>query len=83
MVLSPDLQSGVVQELKGYVVKQCQKKRVYDTIVKHQGDGWKWSTTKYIASRSNLTIDRTNYICSIHKNLKLSLGDREVWEIKK
>lgn len=70
-----------VQELKNYVIECRDKKQVYKTLIEHQAYGWKWSTTKYIASRSNLTMDRTNYICSIHDNITLSLGDREVWEI--
>ncbi len=38
----------------------------------------RWFTTREIARHNNLTIERVNYICSIHKKIIL-MGKEDLW----
>ena len=56
-----------------------EKRRVYRWLRRNTADedGERFRSTRAIASYNNLTQDRVRYICSIHKKIHLSTGDRE------
>lgn len=44
--------------------------------------GWKFRSTRSIASHTNLTEDRVRYLCSTCKNIALSTGkEDDMWTI--
>lgn len=63
-----------------------QKDRVYKwmrNLLTQNREGIKYLSTRYIASHNNLTEDRARYICSIHDEIYLSVGDKEdMWGLK-
>ena len=60
-----------------------QKHKVYSWLKKEvEKNKRKHSKTKIIASFNNLTIDRTRYICSLHKKIFLYTGSEDdLWGI--
>jgi len=59
---------------------ECRhKKRVYDWLSSNTSDedGKRYRSTRAIASYNNLTEDRVRFICSTHKSIYLSTGERE------
>ena len=75
----------VIVAIRKELLKCSDKKKVYDFIEKRLSDrNEKWSSTRTIASYTDLTIARVRYICSIHKKIKLSTGENDdMWGIKK
>ncbi len=64
------------------ILKCIEKKRVYKWLQENSEDipGQRYRSTRVIASHNNLTLDRTRYICSIHKGIYLSTGQtEEMW----
>jgi hypothetical protein len=65
-------------------VECIEKRRVYSWLRKNTKDenGGRFRSTRAIASWNNLTEDRVRYICSLHKSIFLSTGDRnDEWSI--
>lgn len=60
------------------------KTRVYNWLYAATKDkGYKWRSTRTIASYNDLPEDRVRYICSIHDKIKLSTGEKEdMWGIE-
>lgn len=59
-------------------------KRIYEWMVEQAGPrhGWRFRSTRTIASHTNLTEDRVRYICSNHEKIALSTGKEEdLWTI--
>jgi hypothetical protein len=75
--------AGVTVALTKYIhtktVEYIEKRRVHDWLVANTSDeiGNQYRSTRAIASWNNLTEDRARYICSIHKNIYLSTGEKE------
>lgn len=63
-----------------------EKRRVYNwmsSLIKENREGIRYLSTRSIASHNNLTEDRARYICSIHKNIYLSTGEKEdMWGVQ-
>ena len=60
------------------------KRRVYKWLLRSttKEKGNQYRSTRAIASWNNLTLDRTRYICSVHKKVYLSTGTQEdMWSI--
>ncbi|MES0870914.1 hypothetical protein [Pseudovibrio sp. SCP19] len=80
--------AGISVKVAGWLAEQVrvyrQKKQLYcwlQTNTSYQ-TGEKWRSTRSIASYNNLTEDRVRYICSIHKSIFLSTGEKEdLWGI--
>ena len=73
---------GVLREL---ITKEVDKKRVHNWLKKNIPDqhGNRFHSTKTIASFTNLTHDRVRYICSIHKKIHESTGEKDdLWSIR-
>jgi len=68
-----------IQAIKECCLKCIHKQRVYNWLEKNitDKDGEKFRTTRTIASYCNLTEDRVRYICSFHKKIHLSTGEKE------
>lgn len=66
-------------------LKCRDKKRIYSSLQKRLKEkNIEWASTRTISSLTNLTMDRVTYICSIHKNISLSTGERDdMWGINK
>ena len=78
--------AGAAYLLVYYVVscirKTIHKRRIYKWL---QGntDKWRFRSTQAIASYNNLTKERVRYICSHHKKISLSIGEKkDMWSIK-
>lgn len=60
------------------------KKEIYNWLKSNSNSsrGEKFRSTRAIASYNNLTEDRVRFICSLHKKIFLSTGDKEdLWSI--
>jgi hypothetical protein len=80
--------AGLTVYFVGYthtkIVEWIHRKRVYSWLLRNTKDevGEQYRSTRAIASWNNLTEDRTRYICSIHKRIYLSTGQKEgMWSI--
>ncbi len=74
----------LVQYLHGKVVEFIHGRRVYNWLQENTSNkaGERLRSTRAIASWNNLTEDRVRYICSIHKKIFLSTGEKEdMWSI--
>jgi hypothetical protein len=75
--------AGLAINFVGYlhrkIIERIEKRRVYSWLRSNTQDkDWgRFRTTRAIASWNNLTEDRTKYICSIHKDIYLSTGEKE------
>lgn len=62
-------------------VNDCRhKRRIYKWLqenIEEDVPGKEFRTTRAIASWNNLTEDRVRYICSLHKKIYLSTGEKE------
>lgn len=65
-----------VQYLHEKVREACEMRRV-NAWLKENSVGGQWRSTRAIASWTNLTEDRTQYLCSKSKEIKLSTGENE------
>ena len=76
----------IAQYLKEEVTKYFDKKKVYNWLSANVGTGQQdqlWRKTRTIASHTNLTHDRIEYICSIHPDIVESVERNEgLWSIK-
>jgi hypothetical protein len=80
--------AGLTVALTRYIhtktVECIEKQRVYTWLAANtlNEDGKQYRSTRAIASWNNLTEDRTRYICSIHKKIYLSTGEKEeMWSL--
>ena len=74
------------QWIKNGIYITRDKKRVYQWLKEtlNNDKSYEFRSTRTIASWTNLTEDRVRYICSIHKNIHLSVGENEdCWKLKK
>ena len=74
----------IVQYLHGKTVGFIHGKRVYNWLKENTSNkaGERLRSTRAIASWNNLTEDRVRYVCSIHKKIFLSTGEKEdMWSI--
>ena len=77
--------AGLTVWLVRLIVTGIHKGRVYRWLRGNTGDefGMRFRSTRAIASYNNLTEDRVTYICSHHKKIVLSIGEKEeMWGIK-
>jgi len=65
-----------VQYLHEKIRDACETHRV-NTWLKENSTGGKWRSTRVIASWTNLTEDRVQYLCSKSEEIKLSTGENE------
>lgn len=73
------------QWIKNGIYISRDKKRVYKWLneVHMKDKNYEYRSTRTIASWTNLTEDRVRYICSIHKKIHLSVGEKEdSWKLK-
>ena len=58
---------------------KTEKKRIYNWLKKYTADkdGKRFRSTRAIASWNNLTMERVQYLCSIHEDIFLSTGEQE------
>lgn len=68
--------------LKEQILILRDKKRVYQFLLNDKGSIWKFRNTWTIASNVNLTDERVRFICSIHKKIKRSTEEDEVWGLR-
>lgn len=78
----------LVQSVKGKVMIEVHKKRVYNWLYERtkQYKGLtvgspndpRWVSTIEIATFTNLTQDRIRYICSIHKKIRPKM-EKDLW----
>jgi hypothetical protein len=66
----------IIQYFHGKIRDACETKRVNDWL-KENSVGGKWRSTRAIASWTNLTEDRVQYLCSKCREIKLSTGENE------
>ena len=61
------------------IVECIEMRRVYSWLRKNTKDeeGKRFRSTRTIASWNNLTEERVQYICSLHKEIYLSTGPQE------
>jgi len=74
----------ILQYLNLQITKSCHKRRIYNWLKKNteNTNSMKFRSTRAIASWNNLTEDRVQYICSIHKKIYLSTGEIEdLWSL--
>ena len=74
----------IVRGLWEICVIEMHKKRVYNFLERTTSEEPRmdFRSTKAIASHTNLTMDRVRYICSIHKKIHLSTGEKDdMWSI--
>ena len=65
-------------------IEFLHKRRVYNWLKENttNEEGNQYRSTRAIASWANLTEDRVRYICSIHKEIYLSTGQKEdMWSL--
>ena|SRR6266850_1889425 len=75
---------SLVHYIQRKTVEFVQKRRVYNWLMDKttNEEGQQYRSTRAIASWNNLTEDRVRYICSIHKKIYLSTGEREdLWSL--
>lgn len=75
---------ALVKYLHNISVECIEKRRVYKWLKANtsEKDGEQYRSTRAIANWNNLTEDRTRYICSIHKRIYLSTGDKaDMWSL--
>ena len=70
---------GLIRYLHVKCIECYQRHRVYNWLLKElkKKKKWKFISTRTIASFNNLTMDRTRYICSLQKEIFLSVGPEE------
>lgn len=68
--------------LKEQILIWRDKGRVYKFLLNDKGSVWKFRNTWTIASNVNLTEERVRFICSIHKKIKRSIEEDEVWGLR-
>jgi hypothetical protein len=74
----------LVARLNHYEIEWREKRRIFawlNNVTSTSGSS-QWRSTRLIASYTDLTEDRVRYLCSIHKKVVLSSGEKEVWGIK-
>ena len=74
----------LVSGLANLVRKYIDKRQVYNWMNKESSgqSSHEFRSTRAIASWNNLTEDRVRYICSIHKKIYLSTGEKEdMWSL--
>jgi hypothetical protein len=75
--------AGLTVSLVGYahtkILELVHKHRVFKWLQNNTSndEGNRYRSTRAIASWNNLTEDRVRYICSIHKKIYLSTGQKE------
>ena len=65
-------------------LETSHKRHLYNWLKDNTSDeeGKQFRSTRAIASWNNLTEDRVRYICSIHKKIFLSTGEKEdLWSL--
>ena len=73
--------------LKSKISEECDKRKVYQWLAANTTPkpGEQYRSTKEIASWTNLTVERTRYICSIHPRIMLnantSMDMDDLWSI--
>lgn len=76
--------SGLVLYLPRFFINYVEKKRVYDWLKSNTSSevDSTFRSTRTISSHCNLTEDRVRAICSTHKKIHLSTGQKEdMWSI--
>ncbi len=58
-------------------IRDAYEMRRVNAWLKENSVGGKWRTTRAIASWTNLTEDRVQYLCSKSEEIKLSTGENE------
>ena len=74
----------VIQHLHNALMNCKEGKRVYEWLVEYsdEEEDQRFRSTRAIASYNNLTEDRVRYLCSRHKKIFLSTGEKEdMWGI--
>lgn len=74
----------IIQYLYTQIKKLNHKWRIYNWLIKktENTNSMKFRSTRAIASWNNLTENRVQYICSIHKKIYLSTGEKEdLWSL--
>src|SRR5882762_6006612 len=75
--------AGLTVSLVHYIYRKAVEcihgRRVYTWLRGNTKDeeGERYRSTRAIASWNNLTEDRVRYICSLHKKIYLSTGEKE------
>jgi hypothetical protein len=78
---------SLFEVVRGRASDFLDKRTVYRWLAKSTAveAGHEFRTTREIASWTNLTIDRTRYICSIHPKIMLytgiNIGEDDMWSI--
>jgi len=80
--------AGLTVSLVHYIhrktVECTHARRVYNWLRDNTKDeeGDRYRSTRAIASWNNLTEDRVQYICSLHRKIYLSTGEKEdMWSL--
>lgn len=72
----------VWSEICKFISTANHKRRIYEWLLDNT-DKWRFRSTQAIARSMYLTEDRVRYICSHHKKIVLSTGEKEdMWGIK-
>jgi len=74
----------LIQWLREIISIEYNKKKIYKWLKERSimEPEKKFRKTRTIASWTNLTEDRVRYICSIHKNIYLSVGvNEDLWSV--
>ena len=89
-ILSKGVYAGVALVLILYVMPRMiklisiaiHKRRIYKWLLNNT-DKWRFRSTQAIARSMYLTEDRVRYICSHHKKIALSTGEKvDMWSIR-
>lgn len=75
---------GSIAGVTVYIIQYCHQKirdftemRRVNAWLKENSTGGKWRSTRAVASWTNLTEDRVQYLCSKSPEIQLSTGKKE------
>jgi hypothetical protein len=81
---------GALAGITVYLIQYChqkfvgciESKRIRDWLQENTSKN-EWRSTRAIASWTNLSMDRVQYLCSHDKKIKLSTGEKEdTWALR-
>ena len=70
---------SLIQGIRSWISFYLDSKKVYNFLMWdiENYEGYRFRSTKAIASNTNLTIDRVRYVCSKHEKIYMSTGERD------
>lgn len=77
--LSAALVFGIIKAIAAY----NDKRKLFRWLTENASDRRPFRSTRALASWNNMTEDRVRHLCSIHKDIYLSTGEKpDLWGVK-